>query len=197
VRAVVSGRVTRGWLPYYLRRLRQAYGELEEERKLRERFPRARIEGGVRVVSPHLLEIGDDVLVQRNTVLHCGGLSWSQGRGRIALGDRSILGCDCVLWGGGTIEFGEGSECAPRCMIFSSAQDFAAKRPEPGAAPLRFGAVRIGSYVSLFAGIIVSPGVTVGDGAVVAAGSVVITDIPQREFWGGVPARRIRELGPW
>lgn len=193
----MSGRATQGRVPYYLRRLRQALSELEEERKLRARFPSARFEDGVRVVSPHLLEIGAGVLVQRNTMLHCGGLSWSDGRGRIALGDRSILGCDCVLWGGGTIELGEGSECAPGCMIFSSAQDFAAKRPEPGASPLRFGAVRIGSYVSLFAGIIVSPGVTIGDGAVVAGGSVVVTDIPQREFWGGVPARRIRELSPW
>jgi acetyltransferase-like isoleucine patch superfamily enzyme len=43
------------------------------------------------------------------------------------------------------------------------------------------------------AGSIVLAGVTVGRGAIVAAGSVVTKDIPPYEIWGGVPARKIRE----
>ena len=46
----------------------------------------------------------------------------------------------------------------------------------------------------LFAGVIVSVGVTIGDGAVVAAGSVVLSDIPPMEVWGGVPAKLIRPI---
>lgn len=35
--------------------------------------------------------------------------------------------------------------------------------------------------------------VTIGDGAVVAAGAVVTKDIPPCEVWGGVPARKLRD----
>ena len=38
-------------------------------------------------------------------------------------------------------------------------------------------------------------GVTIGDGAVVAAGAVVTKDIPAGEVWGGVPAKFIRKRG--
>ena len=36
-------------------------------------------------------------------------------------------------------------------------------------------------------------GVTIGDGAVVAAGAVLTKDVPPYEVWGGVPARFIRK----
>ena len=186
-----------GRLQYYREHLRRAYARLEDDRRLREQFPTVRFEENARVVSPHLLELGDNVLIQRDSVLHCGGLDWSEGRGRIAIGSNSIVSANAILWGAGEIELGEGFECGPGCMIFSSAQDFAKRVPKPVKAPLTYGKVTAGRYVSIYSGAIVSPGVTLGDGAVVAAGAVVVTDIPAREFWGGVPARLIRKLPAW
>jgi acetyltransferase-like isoleucine patch superfamily enzyme len=40
-------------------------------------------------------------------------------------------------------------------------------------------------------------GVTVGDGAVVAAGSVVSADVPERSIVAGNPARVVRENVSW
>lgn len=40
----------------------------------------------------------------------------------------------------------------------------------------------------------VLPGVTIGEGAVVAAGSVVTKDIPSNQIWGGVIAKYIKDL---
>jgi maltose O-acetyltransferase len=39
------------------------------------------------------------------------------------------------------------------------------------------------------------PGVTVGDGCVIAAGSVVTGDCEPHGVYAGVPAKRVRDLG--
>ena len=51
----------------------------------------------------------------------------------------------------------------------------------------------IGSDVWLGHRVIVLRGVTIGDGAIVAAGAVVTRDVPPREVWAGVPARKLRD----
>lgn len=52
---------------------------------------------------------------------------------------------------------------------------------------------RIGSDAWLGYGAIVMRGVTIGDGAIVAAGAVVTRDVPPFEVWAGVPATRLRD----
>lgn len=44
------------------------------------------------------------------------------------------------------------------------------------------------------ANVVVCPGVTIGNGCVIGAGSVVTKDIPNRTFAAGVPAKVIREI---
>jgi len=56
----------------------------------------------------------------------------------------------------------------------------------------RLGYVRIGSGVMIGANTTILPGVTIGDGAVVAAGSVVHKDVPPGTFVGGNPLRELR-----
>ncbi|REE66411.1 acetyltransferase-like isoleucine patch superfamily enzyme [Paenibacillus taihuensis] len=57
----------------------------------------------------------------------------------------------------------------------------------------RLGPVRIGSNVMIGANTTILPGITIGDGAVVAAGSVVHKDVPAGAFVGGNPIRDIRQ----
>ncbi|HET6398481.1 MAG TPA: acyltransferase, partial [Candidatus Thermoplasmatota archaeon] len=57
------------------------------------------------------------------------------------------------------------------------------------------GDVRIGRGACVGANSTVLAGVTVGEGAVVGAMSLVNRDVPPGEFWAGVPARRVQELG--
>lgn len=55
----------------------------------------------------------------------------------------------------------------------------------------RLGYVRIGSNVMIGANTTILPGVTIGDHAVIAAGSVVHKDVPAGAFVGGNPIRTI------
>jgi acetyltransferase-like isoleucine patch superfamily enzyme len=57
-------------------------------------------------------------------------------------------------------------------------------------------AVVIGDSVWLAARSVVLKGVTIGEGAVVCAGSVVVTSVPPYTMVGGSPARAIRRLTP-
>ncbi len=50
--------------------------------------------------------------------------------------------------------------------------------------------VRAGAWIGTH--VVVLPGVTIGQGAIVAAGSLVNKDIPDFEIWGGVPAKFIK-----
>lgn len=56
--------------------------------------------------------------------------------------------------------------------------------------------VIVGNDVWIGHAAILLPGVTVGDGAVIAAGAVVSRDVPPYTIVGGVPARPIRQRFP-
>ena len=58
----------------------------------------------------------------------------------------------------------------------------------------RLGAVKIGNRVFIGANATILPGVTIGDDAVIGAGSVVTHDIPAGAVAAGVPARVIRTV---
>lgn len=70
---------------------------------------------------------------------------------------------------------------------------------EVGTAYRRAGAVSydpitIGDGAWIGASVTVLPGVNIGKGAIVAAGAVVVSDVPPHTLVGGVPAAKIREL---
>ena len=52
--------------------------------------------------------------------------------------------------------------------------------------------ITIGHDVWIGAGVTLKPGITIGQGAVIAAKSLVTKDVPPYSIWGGVPARLIK-----
>ena len=57
--------------------------------------------------------------------------------------------------------------------------------------------IKIGNHVWIGLGAKILSGVTIGDGAVIAAGAVVNKDVPPHTLVGGVPARIIKENISW
>lgn len=54
--------------------------------------------------------------------------------------------------------------------------------------------IYIGKSVWIGANAMVLPGVTIGDGAVIAAGAAVTKDVPENTIVGGIPAKKIKDI---
>lgn len=92
----------------------------------------------------------------------------------------------------GTISIGDYTGIGPEVMMITGTHDIgpAAKR----VGPPRAEPIVIGKGVWIGARCTIMPGVTIGDGAIIAAGSVVSKDIPPNVMAGGNPARVLRKL---
>jgi acetyltransferase-like isoleucine patch superfamily enzyme len=99
--------------------------------------------------------------------------------------------------GGGETELGDYSAVASHGVIISGsnhadAMSMSACAPRDIQRVSRY-VTRIGAYAAVLAHATVLPGVTLHEGAVLAAGGVATRDIPAWEIWGGVPAVFMRK----
>ena len=158
--------------------------------------PGLRLDGGMpQLLGPLRVRIGRDCRINGRTtfaarpssepqpVLEIGnnvGISWMTS---ISVGTRVVLG--------------DNVRVAQRCFLAGfpghplDAADRAAGLPCTAA---QIGDIVLERDVWLGTGVIVLPGVRIGAGTVVAAGSVVTRDLPPRVVAGGMPAKVIRDL---
>ena len=106
------------------------------------------------------------------------------------IGDRVFINAGCKFQDQGGITIDEGALIGHGVVLATLNHDFAPeKRQQLHPAP-----IHIGKNVWIGANATVTPGVSIGDNAVIAAGAVVNRDIPANVIAGGVPAKVIREL---
>jgi maltose O-acetyltransferase len=108
----------------------------------------------------------------------------------IRLGQGVFLNFNCVILDVAEVSIGAGTQIGPAVQIYAAdhPRDAAAR-----ASGLELGRpVRIGRNVWIGGGAILLPGVTVGDDAVIGAGSVVTRDVPAGATVAGNPARMLR-----
>jgi acetyltransferase-like isoleucine patch superfamily enzyme len=110
---------------------------------------------------------------------------------RIDIGDNSVINNGCRLDGRGGLVIGTNVNVAFDVHIYTMSHD----HNDPFFAGV-FEPVCIEDYVWLCSRSTVLPGVTIGRGAVVAAGAVVTSDVPPLTVVGGVPAREIGQRNP-
>src|SRR3954447_2113658 len=90
------------------------------------------------------------------------------------------------------VEIGARTAIAMRAMILTSSHELGSHDARAGG--WRIAPVTIGAGCWIGAGAIIMPGVTIGDGYVIAAGGGVREDCEPDGLYGGIPARRLRDL---
>ena len=110
------------------------------------------------------------------------------------IGARTFLNFGVVALDVARITIGDDVQIGPRVQLLTPTHpvDAELRRAKWEAAS----PIAIGDNVWLGGGVIVCPGVTIGDDTVVGAGAVVTRDLPSGVVAAGVPARVMREVQP-
>ena len=108
----------------------------------------------------------------------------------IKVGENVFINSCCRFQDQGGIEIGDGSLIGHNTTIATLNHDFnPAKRQNLIPTP-----VKIGKNVWIGSDCTILPGVSIGDGAIIGAGSVVTKSIPRNAIAVGNPARVIKEI---
>jgi acetyltransferase-like isoleucine patch superfamily enzyme len=97
-----------------------------------------------------------------------------------------------VLYGHGGLEIGDYVRIAAHCVIVPANHGIALDEGLIADQPMSKRGIRIGNDVWLGAGVRVLDGSVIGDGCVVAAGSVVRGELEPYAIYAGVPAKLVR-----
>lgn len=111
---------------------------------------------------------------------------------QITVGENFYCNSNCVILDGGSVTFGNDVFIAPGCGFYTAGHPENAPQRNAGLEYAK--PIRVGNNVWFGAHVAVMPGVTIGDGAVIGAGSVVTRDIPAGMLAYGNPCRPIRPV---
>jgi maltose O-acetyltransferase len=110
----------------------------------------------------------------------------------VSIGAGTFFNYDCLMLDVAPVTVGEA------CQVASRVQFITATHPiDPHVRRLGWETAEpivVGDNVWLSSGVILCPGVTIGDDTVVGAGAVVTRDLPAGVVAYGVPARVVREI---
>ena len=144
------------------------YHEPAELRALFSQLIGAPVDESFGLFPPFYADCGKNIHIGKQVFINMG--CKFQDQGGIYIGDGALIGHNVVL---ATLNHAK------------SPKDRGTMLPAP---------IHIGKHVWIGSNSTILPGVTIGDGAIVAAGAVVSKDVPENAIVGGVPATILRYL---
>jgi acetyltransferase-like isoleucine patch superfamily enzyme len=148
--------------------------------------PRVRVGARCEISRPGQLQAATRVVLEPQVVFKLGSP-----QACVALGAHVFVGRGTLFDLTAPLAVGEGTMFGPGCFVTDHNHGTAPGLPMWRQSPVQ-ATVRIGTDCWLGVRATVLPGVTIGDGAIVAAGAVVTEDVPPNTVVGGVPARVLR-----
>ncbi len=149
----------------------------------------AHIYGGAKITHPQQVDVGDHVII--DDFVFIGPHE------RVVVGNYVHLSSHLSIVGGGDCYLSDFSGYSTGVRILTGTDDFSGAGLTNSCIPPEFrqvqrGRVWVGAHVAIGANVVILPGVRIGEGAAVVAGSVVNRDLAPWGLYGGWPARRIK-----
>lgn len=126
------------------------------------------------------------IKIGRGSTIHMGTRFYDPVN--ITIGEDTVIGEDAVLDGRDELIIGNHVAISTGVMFLNSQHEINDVNFSPSTAP-----ITIEDYVFIGPRVIIQPGVRVGKGAILAAGAVVVKDVPPFAIVGGIPAKVIGE----
>lgn len=130
------------------------------------------------------IKIGRDSTILMSTEMHRAE--------DLSIGENTIINQHCLLDGRGGLKIGNNVNISSHVLLIAGTHDMQDGESFMGSVQ----AVSIKDYVWLCTRCTILPGVTVGEGAVIAAGAVVTKSVEAYAIVAGIPAKKIGERNP-
>ena len=137
------------------------------------------------------ITLNNGVTIDEYATLKCKGSIRSQGEG-IIIGMNTSIGLRNFLHGGGGIRIGKDCLLGPDVRIFSLNHNFGDTVRLIRLQGESRSEIIIEDNVWVGAGTTILPGVRIGSGSIIGAGSVVTNNVGMNSVMAGVPARLIK-----
>lgn len=136
---------------------------------------------------PKNIFIGDEVVLKEGVrICACNE------NAKVSIGNRTTIGFHNFIFASENVTIGDDCLIAPFVYIVDS--NHTAKRDQKiNLQSNDTSPIQIGNDVWIASNVTILKGVRIGDGAIIAANSVVNRDVGQYEIWGGTPVKKIGE----
>lgn len=141
---------------------------------------------GIRFIGKEKIYLGDNLTLYGFSYLNAGR------KGYINIGKNTTIDVYCVLYGQGGLSIGDYCAIASGVTIYSQTNQYNKLENTPILdQPVHYDQVKIGSDVWIGANATILPGVTIGDGAVIGACSLVRNNVENGSIIAGIPGKKI------
>jgi galactoside O-acetyltransferase len=138
--------------------------------------------------------VGSNCILYPRNRLVLGNLAVNT-EANMVIGDHVLINAGGYFSGEGGLYIGDFTLIGPSACLLSAGHEFDNMDAPIQYQRLAYGRVEVGRDVWIGASAVVLPGVSIGDGAVVASGSVVTQSVPTKALVAGNPARLVRFRG--
>ena len=146
----------------------------------------------INALSKKGVSIGDNVTIKKGTIIECTGVIRELGEG-ITIGNNVGISQNCFIQVRGKVTIGNYVIFGPNVSLFSENHNYSnSDKPIMEQGATRKGVV-IEDDVWVGTRSVILDGVKIGKGSIIAAGSVVTTDVEPYSIYGGVPAKLIKK----
>lgn len=146
------------------------------------------IGSGTVIIRPLMLQGTSAISLGAGVVIREDAWLAAESGGQLSIGDRTYVGHRAHMHAIAPVSIGSDCVIADNVMITSTDHDRDDRHGVHATGP-----VVVGDRVFIGQNAVVLGGVTIGSGATVAAGAVVVRDVPANATVGGVPARVLGE----